>query len=435
MTMTFLASIIFVATSCVTSNKLENIFNDEYVVTRVDGLIESNDVSSIISNTVTKQYVEGLGISGGGDVASVNGKTGTVVIAASDVHARPDDWMPTAADTGALPLAGGTMSGDITLGSSGTSIESSGWVSAITQFGSPDGIMSLQFKKLFGWDQAGHKRWSMYFFDDNGNSHESPLATLEDIPVVPVTSVNSKTGDVNLTAADVGAVAVLANGCVAIGFRTTASGYYSHAEGVKANANENYSFSWNGDEAITYDSHGTGTFNLNPLGGLSGLWIGGSNLETILGGYAKRTGETETVDFRNTRTMVKTQLAPVGEDAVNFDMLVRYAAASSIATTYAPTNALVSLNQSVQYVTADSNGSAVEILAPTNSMKDWVVYIYTTTNNAVLFPTGTVYAVDSTVTNALKPNVVTAIYLSSYPAVSNGLIVGRQEMNPIVIVR
>lgn len=360
MTMTFLASIIFVATSCVTSNKLENIFNDEYVVTRVDGLIESNDVSSIISNTVTKQYVEGLGISGGGgDVASVNGKTGTVVITASDVHARPDDWMPTAADVGAVAVG-------------------ENWGVAIG----------------YGTTASGF------------SSHAEGYST-------------TASGDYSH----------------AEGWSTTALGRYSHAEGVRANANEYYSFSWSGDRYTTYNSHGIGTFNLNPLGGLSGLWIGELNLETILGGYAKRTGETETVDFRNTRTMVKTQLTPVGEDAVNFDMLVRYAAASSIATTYAPTNALVSLNQSVQYVTANSNGSAVEILAPTNSMKDWVVYIYTTTNNAVLFPTGTVYAADATVTNALKPNVVTALYLSSYPAVTNGLIVGRQEMNPIVIVR
>ena len=233
-------------------------------------------------------------------------------------------------------------------------------------------------------------------------------AATNGIVVLSASDVHARPDDWMPTAEDVGAVAVGANGGVAIGVDTTASGnfshaegayttaagYSSHAEGVNAKANENYSFAWNGDESTTYNSHGIGTFNLNPLGGLSGLWIGEQSLATILGGYA-----------------------------------------NSYLTTYAPTNALVSLNQSVQYVTADSNGSAVEILAPTNSMKDWVVYIYTTTNNAVLFPTGTVYAADATVTNALTPNVMTALYLSSYPAVPNGLIVGRQEMNPVVIVR
>lgn len=36
-------------------------------------------------------------------VQSVNGKTGTVQLGAADVGARPDDWMPTAAQVGALP--------------------------------------------------------------------------------------------------------------------------------------------------------------------------------------------------------------------------------------------------------------------------------------------------------------------------------------------
>ena len=139
-------------------------------------------------------------------------------------------------------------------------------------------------------------------------------------------------------------------------------------------------------------------------------------------------------DATATRT-ITTNIVVIDRIATTSSVNAAIADAAPDLTTYAPTNALVSLNQSVQYVTADSNGSAVEILAPTNSMKDWVVYIYTTTNNAVLFPTGTVYAADATVTNALTPNVMTALYLSSYPAVPNGLIVGRQEMNPVVIVR
>lgn len=36
-------------------------------------------------------------------VKSVNGKTGAVSLAAADVKARPDNWMPTASDVGALP--------------------------------------------------------------------------------------------------------------------------------------------------------------------------------------------------------------------------------------------------------------------------------------------------------------------------------------------
>jgi hypothetical protein len=378
----------------VASNIMATTATKEYVDSATNEVVSGTSVAIIAATNGVPKVTDST-VAGWGYIKSWTETDPTIsawakatskpTYTAAEVGARPDDWMPTAAEVGAVAVGanGGVAIGDDTY-ASGYASHAEGY----STFANGD------YSHAEGYDTTAAGSYS----------HAEGYSTFT-------------SGDYSHAEGD----------------NTYAYGDYSHAEGVNANANEIYAFSWNGDESTTYNSHGEGTFNLNPLGGLSGLWIGGSNLATILGGYAKRTGETETVDFRNTRTMVKTQLAPVGEDAVNFDMLAGYA--SGIATTYASTNALVSLNQSVQYVTADSNGASVEILAPTNSMKDWVVYIYTTTNNAVLFPTGTVYAADSTVTNALKPNVVTALYLSSYPAVTNGLIVGRQEMNPIVIVR
>ena len=84
------------------------------------------------------------------------------------------------------------------------------------------------------------------------------------------------------------------------GFRTTASGIYSHAEGISAVAagdfshaeglhahtknKDLYAFAWNGDKTRTtpYESHGPGTFNINPLGGLDGFYIGDNNLSSII---------------------------------------------------------------------------------------------------------------------------------------------------------
>ena len=86
------------------------------------------------------------------------------------------------------------------------------------------------------------------------------------------------------------------------GYSTTASGYYSHAEGNFTTASgfgshaegfyahtkeqDQYAFAWNGDETKTeetpYTSHGPGTFNINPVGGLNGFWIGEQTLYTIL---------------------------------------------------------------------------------------------------------------------------------------------------------
>ena len=78
----------------------------------------------------------------------------------------------------------------------------------------------------------------------------------------------------------------LANGegVVASGGGSYAGGFYSETR-----KSDSYSFAWNGDETRTrlYESHGPGTFNINPLGGLDGFWIGEQTLEDILTPYAK----------------------------------------------------------------------------------------------------------------------------------------------------
>lgn len=61
------------------------------------------------------------------------------------------------------------------------------------------------------------------------------------------------------------------------GYNTKALGDASHAAGVNVDVNEDYAFGWNGDRTISYASHGTGTFSINPINGLSGFWIGKDN--------------------------------------------------------------------------------------------------------------------------------------------------------------
>ena len=92
------------------------------------------------------------------------------------------------------------------------------------------------------------------------------------------------------------------DGAHAEGVGTTAMGYYSHAEGQNTIAvadgshtdgiysctlrYDDYSYTWNGDgtktEGSLYTSHGYGTFNINPDGGLRGFWIGEQTLEAII---------------------------------------------------------------------------------------------------------------------------------------------------------
>ena len=70
------------------------------------------------------------------------------------------------------------------------------------------------------------------------------------------------------------------------GCETTASGNYSHAEGFKAQTrpDDYLSYSWNGDDTRTepYFSHGKGTYNINPVGGTDGFYIGDKKLSEVI---------------------------------------------------------------------------------------------------------------------------------------------------------
>ena len=72
------------------------------------------------------------------------------------------------------------------------------------------------------------------------------------------------------------------------GYSATASGDFSHAEGYLSQTKEEdiYAFAWNGDDSKTeeapYKSNGPGTFNINPLGGLDGFYIGDKQLSAII---------------------------------------------------------------------------------------------------------------------------------------------------------
>lgn len=84
------------------------------------------------------------------------------------------------------------------------------------------------------------------------------------------------------------------------GRKTVASGYYSHAEGNYTTAASHhshssgynvlvtnaYAYGWSGwatgEPAPPYESHGFGTFNINPSGGATGFYIGETNLVDLI---------------------------------------------------------------------------------------------------------------------------------------------------------
>lgn len=64
-----------------------------------------------------------------------------------------------------------------------------------------------------------------------------------------------------------------------------AKGYSSHAAGYHAMANNDYSWVWNGDTNVNnYSDTRTGTFNINPVDGASGFYIGNQSLQDYLDG-------------------------------------------------------------------------------------------------------------------------------------------------------
>lgn len=70
------------------------------------------------------------------------------------------------------------------------------------------------------------------------------------------------------------------------GEETRADGHASHAEGYRSHARvgDAYSFAWNGDDSILseYLSHGKGTFNVNPIGGSEGFYVGEKKLSEVI---------------------------------------------------------------------------------------------------------------------------------------------------------
>lgn len=70
---------------------------------------------------------------------------------------------------------------------------------------------------------------------------------------------------------------------IAGGINTLAEGDNSIALGVSVSANGNNTFAWSGVSSDTgYQSKGIGTFNINPVNGISDFYIGDKNLGTIL---------------------------------------------------------------------------------------------------------------------------------------------------------
>lgn len=105
----------------------------------------------------------------------------------------------------------------------------------------------------------------------------------------------------------------------------------SHVSGINAVGEHSAAFTWSGNTWHSiknpwmpiedkYHSHGIGTFNINPKDGLSGFYIGETNLATTLSQYAKlsdlQPGIAGDAKFEAYHTIVTNQ-AKIAQEAIN----------------------------------------------------------------------------------------------------------------------
>lgn len=127
-------------------------------------------------------------------VKSVNSKTGDVVLTATDV--------------GALPTNGGTLTGNLTVGSA--NIQTNGYVVGTWLQGTATNHLTNAATKIAVQDGSGwvYHRTAEEIKSDIGLSNVDNVKqySASNPPPYPVLSVNGKTGRVNLVASDIGAV-------------------------------------------------------------------------------------------------------------------------------------------------------------------------------------------------------------------------------------
>ena len=148
--------------------------------------------------------ISAAGGSGGGAVDSVNGKTGVVVLDADDVGALPDTT--TASDLGAyvkpssgIPKTDLASAVQTSLGKADTALQSA----PVTSVNSKTGAVSLTASDLGAYTKPG----TGIPKSDLASSVQTSLEKADTaLQAAPVNSVNGKTGTVSLTASDVGAL-------------------------------------------------------------------------------------------------------------------------------------------------------------------------------------------------------------------------------------
>ena len=149
----------------------------------------------------------------------------------------------------------------------------------------------------------------------------------------------------------------------AAGAYLCANANFSQALGFDAKtiSSDTYAFVWNGDDTRAigdyYSSHGKGTFSVNPLSGLSGIFIGEQNLAEVLD---ENSGNTITIDDQISGICKETDLSIVKLASEDYDGRVARVALLS--------NALYVVEGAYE----DVYGQQIKNLAPGTDLSDAV---------------------------------------------------------------
>ena len=324
-----------------------------------------------ISNTVTKSYVESLGIESGVDAQTVTNMTALTPVYGGNGE-RFSDWV-------VVPNYDGLLSVK--------------WLDN-EAYGMGDG--------WFLWDTDAENYAS---FEAKGNSQSTSLSWTEQSADYTATATRTENPIVGYTlGTQTNSVLAATNSLI------SASTATNIAFAVSADATN----SLHKSIAPTITNTVTKSY-VESLGIESGI------------SAATATNIASSVATSATNDLNKS-LAPT---ITNIASTVSSSAIASADTTYRRTIGITNLNQSVQYVNITSpDPTTLAILMPTGGVtKDWMVYVSSVTNIAILLPPATWWMADTAYTNDIPPATPTALWFSQ---VTDGVfILGRQELTEV----
>ena len=126
---------------------------------------------------------------------------------------------------------------------------------------------------------------------------------------------------------------------------------------------------------------------------------------------------------------LSSQLSQASQDATNYTD----SAIAATDTSYPRVIGITNINQTVQYVSIDSDvPTTLSIMLPTSGdTKDWIVYVTAQTNVTINLPAATWWLADTSATNDIAPQTPTALFFSQ--AADNIFTMGRQEFTEVVL--